>query len=298
MRKFFTTFLFLTVILLVKAQDFTVDFLSYKVIDVSQKTVEVTGIEHDESLYGVAAVPATVTYEGMEYTVTGLADGAFYMEVWIKSVTLPETLLKIGSNALAYTAVDEIDIPEGVEYIGEYAFEGTKITGITIPSKIENLSIGLFLDCYYLKDVNLPDGLKAIGDVAFGHCFDLAGIAIPHGVTTIGYGAFAHCESLASITIPESVTSIDLCVFDGCSGLTSIVIPDSVTRIDNDAFRNCDGLTSVYYTGTEEEWEEIWISPFNSGLDYATRYYYSATQPTGSGNYWHYDTDGVTPVVW
>lgn len=208
MRKFFTTFLFLTVILLVKAQDFTVDFLSYKVIDVSQKTVEVTGIEHDESLYGVAAVPATVTYEGMEYTVTGLADGAFYMEVWIKSVTLPETLLKIGSNALAYTAVDEIDIPEGVEYIGEDAFAGTKITGITIPPKIESLSAGLFFDCYYLKDVNLPDGLKAIGDGAFGHCFDLAGIAIPHGVTTIGYGAFFLCESLASIAIPESITSI------------------------------------------------------------------------------------------
>lgn len=167
MRKFFTTFLFLTVILLVKAQDFTVDFLSYKVIDVSQKTVEVTGIEHDESLYGVAAVPATVTYEGMEYTVTGLADGAFYMEVWIKSVTLPETLLKIGSNALANTAVDKIDIPESVTSIGDYAFEGTKITEITVPGKIEKIGVGWFHDCYYLKSVNLPDGLKAIGDGAF-----------------------------------------------------------------------------------------------------------------------------------
>ena len=35
MRKFFTTYLFLIVILLVKAHDFTVDFLSYKVIEVS-----------------------------------------------------------------------------------------------------------------------------------------------------------------------------------------------------------------------------------------------------------------------
>jgi hypothetical protein len=33
-------------------------------------------------------------------------------------------------------------------------------------------------------------------------------------------------------------------------------------------------------------------------LTSAKRYYYSETQPTAEGNYWHYDTDGVTPVVW
>jgi hypothetical protein len=33
-------------------------------------------------------------------------------------------------------------------------------------------------------------------------------------------------------------------------------------------------------------------------LTSATRYYYSESQPTDEGNYWHYSTDGVTPVVW
>ena len=27
-------------------------------------------------------------------------------------------------------------------------------------------------------------------------------------------------------------------------------------------------------------------------------YYYSETKPTTDGDYWHYDTDGVTPVLW
>lgn len=29
-----------------------------------------------------------------------------------------------------------------------------------------------------------------------------------------------------------------------------------------------------------------------------TIYYYSETEPTTSGYYWHYDTDGITPIVW
>ena len=31
----------------------------------------------------------------------------------------------------------------------------------------------------------------------------------------------------------------------------------------------------------------------------ATVYWYRETEPIGEeGNFWHYDTDGVTPVIW
>lgn len=33
-------------------------------------------------------------------------------------------------------------------------------------------------------------------------------------------------------------------------------------------------------------------------IDEINIYYYSQTKPIGTGNYWHYDTDGTTPVVW
>jgi hypothetical protein len=97
--------------------------------------------------------------------------------------------------------------------------------------------------------------------------------------------------------IPDSVTSIGSSAFRGCSSLTSIVIPNSVKTIDQRAFYDCSNLTIVYYDGTAEDWESVSIKSDNTALTDATRYYYSETQPTTTGNYWHYDENGV-PTKW
>jgi hypothetical protein len=101
------------------------------------------------------------------------------------------------------------------------------------------------------------------------------------------------------------VTSIGWQTFYNCA-LTSITIPSSVTSIETDAFYGCSSLEIVYYTGKAEDWDNITIE--SNGNDYltsATRYYYSATEPALNadktdydGNYWHYDEDGITPVIW
>jgi hypothetical protein len=69
-----------------------------------------------------------------------------------------------------------------------------------------------------------------------------------------------------------------------------------VTMIGNEAFAECGNLTTVYYTGTAETWSKISIGSDNTDLTSATVYYYSDTQPTADGNWWHY-VDGV-PTVW
>ncbi len=61
------------------------------------------------------------------------------------------------------------------------------------------------------------------------------------------------------------------------------------------AFNGCSKLT-VFYKGTIEEWKKISINNYLN-LD-EILYYYSENKPTDDGNYWHYDTDGVTPVIW
>ena len=71
-----------------------------------------------------------------------------------------------------------------------------------------------------------------------------------------------------------------------------------MTYIGSYAFNYCYSLEVVYYGVTESDWEEIIIGRSNDDLTAATRYYYSETQPTEEGNFWHYAEDGVTPVIW
>ncbi|MGM9858901.1 MAG: leucine-rich repeat protein, partial [Bacilli bacterium] len=78
--------------------------------------------------------------------------------------------------------------------------------------------------------------------------------------------AFAECSSLTSLIIPEGVECIDGMTFVNCSSLTSITIPYSVTSIGGDAFGQCFNLVNVYYSGTEEQWNEIVIYSGNEFL--------------------------------
>ena len=93
------------------------------------------------------------------------------------------------------------------------------------------------------------------------------------------------------------MTSIGDHAFERCSGLTEITIPNGVTSIGKCAFYGCNKLTKVYYKGGESEWDKITIA-YGNELRNSTRYYYSEEKPTSSGNYWHYDVDGVTPTIW
>ncbi len=101
------------------------------------------------------------------------------------------------------------------------------------------------------------------------------------------------------------MTSIGYKAFRDCRGLTEIIIPDSLTYIGKSAFIGCDSLKSIFFNGTAEKWNNISVGTGNESLSDAVKYFYSETEPSLNadgteydGDYWHYDTDGVTPVIW
>ncbi len=74
-----------------------------------------------------------------------------------------------------------------------------------------------------------------------------------------------------------------------------------INKWDEDILIYCKKFSCVYYMGTPEEWEKIEIIGKYGGIGAnielmnATRYYYSETQPTEPGNYWHYVDGKPTP---
>lgn len=121
---------------------------------------------------------------------TQIPDNAFNDCSKIASITLPDTITRIGVCAFADTAIQSIRIPSGVT----------------------NIESGTFSGCKSLKNVILPSGLKTIGASAFDNCISLTSFTIPYGVTSIGTYCFISCR-MTEVTIPGTVTSIGYSAF-------------------------------------------------------------------------------------
>ena len=246
------------------------------------------------------------------------------------SVVIPEGVTRIEDWAFDYNwFLESVLIPDSVTTIGEYAFAHCfYLTNITISDNVTSIGQGAFLGCgirltsitvgennpYYYVDGNclierstkallkgcnsstIPQYVTSICDGAFYFCQELTTVTLPDTVTSIGSQAFQECSKLVSVTIPDSVTTIGLQAFLGCESLTSVAIGKGIASIDRGAFSSCDPLTYVYYGGTETEWCEIEMDDYTKGDLILFLYYYSETQPTTEGNFWHY-VDGV-PTVW
>lgn len=218
----------------------------------------------------------------------------------LESIENTQNILYIGSHAFEHcNNLKTFSIPYGITTIEDGTFFCcTNMQTITIPETVTSIGQSAFEGCNNLKSISIPNSVTSIGNKAFYECKKLENIIIPDGVTFIRYDTFNGCESLEWVSLPESVYYIDQFAFKNCSSLKSIIIPSAVTKIAIAAFLHCDALTTVYYGGTEDKWSTISIEGNNGCLNGVRKYYFSQTEPEKDGYFWHFDTDGVTPVSW
>ena len=258
---FLFTLLFLPMVANADSYGVNINGIYYNLSD-KDKTAEVTSSNPYYS--GYVIIPATVTYNDNQYSVTSIGYGAFRYCSELTSITLPNSVTNIGNNAFyRCTGLTSITIPNSVTNIGEYAFyDCSGLTSITIPNSVTSIGDNAFYRCYVTKenfhnqsnitpsgltvcDVRTESGFCIKDNALVKYLGKERTITIPNSVTTIEGGAFWGCTGLTSITIPNSVTTIGSNAFRDCTGLTSITIPNSVTKIGEDAFWVCSGLTSI-----------------------------------------------------
>lgn len=116
-------------------------------------------------------IPASITYEGLEYTVTEIADNAFcwwgesstnaYTDSrnrYVKYVVLPNTIKRIGVGAFSNVSIKEVKLSEGLKTIGSGAFRRSSITSITIPASVTSMmdspyEFETFYQCSMLRTI-------------------------------------------------------------------------------------------------------------------------------------------------
>ncbi len=214
--------------------EFRVDGLKYKITNDKPCEVELTGKERD--LSGAFAIPATITYAGIDYSVTSIGVKAFKDCRELTSVSIPSSVTSIGNDAFDFcTALISVTIPSSVTSIGNFAFAYTDLSSVTIPSSVTSIGNSTFHNCQSLTTITV-DGNNTAYKSVDGVLFNYDGsklIRYPCG------------KSGTSYTVPDVVTIIEESAFDNCKGLKEVTIPSTVTNIGANAFQNCSALVSV-----------------------------------------------------
>ena len=241
--------------------------------------------------YGVIRIGASAFFDCDHLTdiqisdsVTTLGTGVFDDCSSLESITIPHSVTNIEGNPfMRCDALTSIVVAEenpmyfsrGNCLISKYGFviAGCKSSVIPDDGSVFGIADRAFAECNMLEQLTIPASVENIHSFAFYRCNKLTSISVSDGnvkyhsagnclIETTSKTLILGCES-SVIPTDGSVTSISYRAFAGCRELTSIIIPVSVTRIGDGAFVDCDGLTKIYYTGTEETWQNIEIGSSN-----------------------------------
>lgn len=159
-----------------KAYDFEVKGIYYYILDAEAITAQVCSGATKYS--GEIVIPANVSYDGADYTVTSIGYGAFSNSS-VVSVTLPNSVTSIGWNAF---------------------YKCSDLISVTLPNSITSIGRETFRGCASLTSETIPSSVSSIEYRAFDNCSSLTSIKIPNSVTDIGGGVFEYCSCLASVT--------------------------------------------------------------------------------------------------
>lgn len=188
----------------------------------------------------------------------------------LKTVTFPETLLRIDDNAfVGCDSLEEIIFPKNLIWIDVDAFRlCKKLKHIKINSKnVLTIRTSAFADCISLDSVEISGDIVFDGVDIFARCINLSlidlqnvyshtisnrmfaesgisSIFLPSQCIKIEKNAFMDCAKLETIDL-ATIHEIGSAAFKNCSALVSVELPSTLIRLDSEAFDNCQSLSTI-----------------------------------------------------
>ena len=165
-------------------------------------------------------------------SITEIGNGS-YSKWCISSVTLPNSINKIGLSAFSGCPLKTVIIEDGDTPLdfGEgdknsCCFVGCPIDSIYIGRNIVYSQYSPFCKNTSVSKLVFGDNVTEICDAQFYGFSKLAQLSLPNKLQKIGKQAFYGCDGLTTLTIPYSVTEIGQQAFDLCRGLKQLSFED------------------------------------------------------------------------
>ena len=259
-----------------------VDGINYS-FNKENKTAQVTKTYYQ----GDMVIPETVSFEGIEYTVNSIANGAF-----------------ASNNALTSATIGK-----GVKTIGTEAFAGCpRMTSLTLPKGLETIGDSAFWICRGLKQVTIPSSVTSIGTSAFAECSKVEDVIVGIGKKNIGKRAFAICPKLKSVTLMSSEVNYGDDAFMGDLNLATVRLSSKEpAAIGNNPFPTRANINllvpekSIEAYKTADYWKDFKdfkdFNDFNQNDSYQNDSYRNLCGQCGDDAYWLYDGDNHTLTI-
>ena len=240
--------------------------LEYTVND-DNTSVTCMGMENDgDAGASDLVIPANVSYNGTEYSVTSIKSLAFdACSGFTGALIIPLSVTSIGENAFqgcsGFTSLTILNATPPT--VGSDVFVGTSFTEVNVPAgakeayghrwqslKVEQLHYSFTalsgdITLYY-EITDAESSPKTVAVVSELHFFpdERAYNTAPAGVLTIP-------ATVSHGGTTYSVTSIKENAFRSCDALTgALTIGSSVANIGGGAFHNCSGITGLVVLNT------------------------------------------------
>ena len=202
-------------------------------------------------------------YNGLP--VKEIANDAFADRVWLKSVYIPKSIVKIGHGAFGRSGLTKVyfnaencqdfDSRNWVFYPDD---EGLMSMDIVIGKDVKKIPNRLFFPLDTVPTLNPiinsitfeeNSQLTEIGMYAFYNIDDTKSITFPASLKKIGKYAF-YGNEYGNIVFNEGLEVIEEHAFDNSKKVKDITLPNSIVSVGKAAFRNCLLLQSVSSNST------------------------------------------------
>lgn len=239
---------------------FRYDFMQLQILSETERTVALQSVNNLSQRE--ITVPATVPYNGVEFSIIRIDDEAFSNASVAEKISLPNTVIDLG-NSIFYGLknLKIFDIPSSVKYLSARTFQGSGIAEFSSDGTSEYFDTkecGLLLSkdktkiicCppMFAGSISIPYTITEIGEMAFAGCVNVTAFPFSTRIKVIGAYAFAE-SGLTSVKFVDdmALTSLGEGVFEDCENLRSVDLHYNLSAIPARCFKGCSKLYTVNF---------------------------------------------------
>lgn len=203
-------------------------------VNADGQTASITGFETQPESAVALVIPEKVALNGVDYTVTEIADNAF------------------NDTTNAKDNISSVDFPATITTIGEYAFQRQiNITTFTVnganpgvlPERLTRLGKYAFFGTDKLDvDLVFPNSLKVIEEEIFHGDMVIKSVKLGNAVESIAKNAFYNLRAVTELELPATLKTLDLTAFNRMAYLDTLTVKSTEPIELSISYQNSEGI--------------------------------------------------------